>query len=832
MHTLDLVLDLLNEVSESDESDNQYRKTFTVTVAPSPRLHVSGPSSADAFEALTFTASASNCTPHPFGWSWAGDADLVYDPGLGVGDGAGASSMRGWTLPGRHLVEVRNSACPGVKGVASVEISFPTVQEVRLYPETPQSLPNVPTVVFCHGLQKPKFDSHALWSCVSGCERSKIDYPVGTLLNTIAAPTAMNKLQFVWSGAGKGTVWADEYIRAWEFVHDASRRLADMLAKRLPADYDHPIQFVGHSLGSVVCGRAATQFLNSAAARKVSRAQLTVLDRPDHVGKLLNDSRFDHFEDRYGFGASFFPALLGGNLPAHVEFHLDNYWASTFPGGVGDASSCVDGATTYNHTLPNGLLDPGGSLGPRYFPHEGVLGIFNDHSGVHQWYRWTIDPNTIAGVARDPQVCTGTIFTAPPAKPGLPKVNDTLDPCMAGWPISIVGPAPRPFPTPECESATVTEESLLRCSGSGPQCTTQLSEIWLEAVSSGMIPAVSASSVPVEIPPYARSMLLTLEVANPRPSLWAAVLLDDVPIWSGTLASFGANRAEEIGPLPLYGLTGRRQLTLKVLGAGNAAVQLRDVRIQKILVPCEADDTLCIAAHRFRVEADWTDHSGNSGHAAPRYISADESGFMWFFDPSNLELVVKVLNGCSLNDRFWVFAAGLTDVAVRLTVTDTVTGAIKIYHSRKGTAFAPIQDTDAFATCRQLDATAAEEAPNLAAERQSTTISQPARLNRGRFDVTARWRTADGAGAGQLVPVTDDSGYLWFFDPFNVEVAVKVLDACSLNNRYWVFAAGLTDVQLDLTVTDTQTRRSVTYQSPLGQSFQPIQDTDALATCP
>jgi len=59
----------------------------------------------------------------------------------------------------------------------------------------------------------------------------------------------------------------------------------------------------------------------------------------------------------------------------------------------------------------------------------------------------------------------------------------------------------------------------------------------------------------------------------------------------------------------------------------------------------------------------------------------------------------KVLNGCGLNQRYWTFAGGLTDVNVILTVTDTQTGAVKIYTNPQGTAFRPIQDTGAFATC-------------------------------------------------------------------------------------------------------------------------------------
>jgi len=106
-------------------------------------------------------------------------------------------------------------------------------------------------------------------------------------------------------------------------------------------------------------------------------------------------------------------------------------------------------------------------------------------------------------------------------------------------------------------------------------------------------------------------------------------------------------------------------------------------------------------------------------------------------------------------------------------------------------------------------------------------------LNAERFRVAATWRTAQGqSGSGQTRKLTEDTGYLWFFNSANVEVVVKVLNGCGVNSRYWVFAAGLTNVEVDLTVTDAQSGESKTYRNPQGRAFQPIQDTQAFATCP
>ena len=42
---------------------------------------------------------------------------------------------------------------------------------------------------------------------------------------------------------------------------------------------------------------------------------------------------------------------------------------------------------------------------------------------------------------------------------------------------------------------------------------------------------------------------------------------------------------------------------------------------------------------------------------------------------------------------------GLTDVRVDLTVTDTVTGAVRQYSNQQGEKFRPILDTSAFPSC-------------------------------------------------------------------------------------------------------------------------------------
>jgi V8-like Glu-specific endopeptidase len=109
----------------------------------------------------------------------------------------------------------------------------------------------------------------------------------------------------------------------------------------------------------------------------------------------------------------------------------------------------------------------------------------------------------------------------------------------------------------------------------------------------------------------------------------------------------------------------------------------------------------------------------------------------------------------------------------------------------------------------------------------------PLVLGNGRFEVRAAFRTSTGAeGNANPTVLTNDTGYFWFFDNDNVELVVKVLNACVINQRYWVYAGGLTDTAVTLDVTDTLADTTVRYSNPLGTAFQPITDSDAFATCP
>jgi hypothetical protein len=114
---------------------------------------------------------------------------------------------------------------------------------------------------------------------------------------------------------------------------------------------------------------------------------------------------------------------------------------------------------------------------------------------------------------------------------------------------------------------------------------------------------------------------------------------------------------------------------------------------------CRADErTLCLSRGRFRVTVGWRDHHGTTGSGHAVALAAD-SGLFWFFGATNLEMLVKVLDGCALNGRYWMLAAAATDVEYTLLIRDMVTGQSWSHVNPLGRLSPAIADTASLDGC-------------------------------------------------------------------------------------------------------------------------------------
>jgi hypothetical protein len=264
--------------------------------------------------------------------------------------------------------------------------------------------------------------------------------------------------------------------------------------------------------------------------------------------------------------------------------------------------------------------------------------------------------------------------------------------------------------------------------------------------------------------------------------------------------------------------------------------------------PCTpAPTTLCLNSSRFEVDVSWRDSRGRTGVGQAVSITPD-TGYFWFFSEANIELVIKVLDARSINQKYWVFFGALTSVEFDLTVTDTATGAVKTYHNPLG-QFASVGDTGAFEPVPpaprhetvEVEGTSAPPASLEAVQKfidappsASTAAFTPCAeggaslyLANCRFRLEVHWKDSRGRhGAGQPVQLTNDTGYFWFFSSSNVELMVKVLDARAIGGKFWVFFGALSSVEYTINVVDTVSGALRSYQNPQG-AFASVGDTSA-----
>ncbi|HVR97183.1 MAG TPA: hypothetical protein VMW27_11250, partial [Thermoanaerobaculia bacterium] len=247
-----------------------------------------------------------------------------------------------------------------------------------------------------------------------------------------------------------------------------------------------------------------------------------------------------------------------------------------------------------------------------------------------------------------------------------------------------------------------------------------------------------------------------------------------------------------------------------------------------LFTTCPGGDRLCLQDGRFQVQVSWNLPDSQTGEGQPVRLTR-ESGYFWFFGENNVEVAVKILDGRNENGHFWVFYGSLSDVAYTITITDTATGATKTYTNPHST-LASRSDITAFpaapSTASSSGSVAAESAPShLPPADGAGPCTDPALpvvrrpglcLNGQRFEVEVAWHDPfhGTSGIATGVPLTEDSGYFWFFGEDNLELVIKVLDGRTYNGKYWVFYGALSNVEYTIRVRHVDSGAERIYHNP------------------
>jgi hypothetical protein len=133
-----------------------------------------------------------------------------------------------------------------------------------------------------------------------------------------------------------------------------------------------------------------------------------------------------------------------------------------------------------------------------------------------------------------------------------------------------------------------------------------------------------------------------------------------------------------------------------VMGSGVAAFTF------PVALSCGSSTTnaLCLQG-RFSITAKFRTATapGPTDGSAHVVVAGANSGIFWFFSSDNWEVMVKALNACGLNSRYWIYSAATTDRFFRMEVFDIRAGVNKIYFNYAGPPAPAVTDSDAFATC-------------------------------------------------------------------------------------------------------------------------------------
>jgi hypothetical protein len=253
------------------------------------------------------------------------------------------------------------------------------------------------------------------------------------------------------------------------------------------------------------------------------------------------------------------------------------------------------------------------------------------------------------------------------------------------------------------------------------------------------------------------------------------------------------------------------EIVLTATDAGGRSATVRRAVYPASFAEPSRPDLLALGQGRFRLAAAFLDPRDGVLRAAAAAPLGGDSGGFWFFDPANVEGVVKVLDGTPINGHFWLYYGALTDLEHTLSALDLATGEVRRYFNPRGRA----------ASFGDVEALPAEPGTANTPAPEAATGSPPAGdpdlpLMGGRFRCSVDWSDPRSGLAGSAVAraLTDQAGLFWFFDPSNLEMAVKLLDGAGTNGHFWLFHAGMTDLETTLTILDTVTGAVRTVHKP------------------
>ena len=221
----------------------------------------------------------------------------------------------------------------------------------------------------------------------------------------------------------------------------------------------------------------------------------------------------------------------------------------------------------------------------------------NDHSGVHQWYRWSMRPkggNNFSGA----DVCVGDNWN------GVPFIwsHSTLNPCQFGWHLSIVNSSPGNFDeltenTKDPKNSSAADLDLVGVSGQNcvlnnidqsiicHESSSQFSSVNLASVEvalqkSFIQPSThqSRQTITTMFPEFSKYMTFDFRFSNIGDGDYVYLILDGVPIWkmAGDPLTEGQWLSSQAIPISIEPGAQEVMIILFGQGAQNAQFEIKN----------------------------------------------------------------------------------------------------------------------------------------------------------------------------------------------------------------------------------------------------------------
>lgn len=187
-----------------------------------------------------------------------------------------------------------------------------------------------------------------------------------------------------------------------------------------------------------------------------------------------------------------------------------------------------------------------------------------------------------------------------------------------------------------------------------------------------------------------------LRTAEPVPAPFASVVLEPAAAFLGA----GSAMVVAASPLITCGVCSVADLEAMLAAQHLSGPDCSPEPDRLIATPVDlgGEHYLLLQGGRFQVSAARYPPEGSLAPVVLAHPAAgsEQSGSFWFFDPSNKEIEVKVLDGRAINGHFWVFAAGLTSLPFGVRIVDQETGEDRQFPSDVYETGRVILDTRAF----------------------------------------------------------------------------------------------------------------------------------------